>query len=88
MNTTLQSSHSAEAQISEEIEEVQAEADEIEAGWGEKIWRLASELRQALMHRQQQMDYMVRQQQQQQEQAAAAAAASSGGSGPNVIEAS
>jgi hypothetical protein len=46
MNTTLQLSHSAEAQISEEIEEVQAEADEIEAGWGEKIWRLASELRQ------------------------------------------
>jgi predicted sugar kinase len=39
-------SNSAEAQISEEIEEVQAEADEIEAGWGEKIWRLASELRQ------------------------------------------
>jgi hypothetical protein len=52
MNTTLQSSHSAEAQISEEIEEVQAEADEIEAGWGEKIWRLASELRQVYIHRQ------------------------------------
>jgi hypothetical protein len=43
---------------------------------------------QALMHRQQQMEYMVRQQQQQQEQAAAAAAAASSGSGPNVIEAS
>ena len=32
--------------MSEEIEEVQEEANEIEDGWGEKIWRLASELRQ------------------------------------------
>lgn len=32
--------------IGEEIEAVQAEADEIEPGWGQQIWRMASELRQ------------------------------------------
>lgn len=31
--------------ISEEIESVQNEADEIEAGWGQSIWPLAMQLR-------------------------------------------
>lgn len=31
--------------ISEEIESVQAEADEIEAGWSQSIWPLAMQLR-------------------------------------------
>lgn len=35
----------AETMISEEIESVQTEADEIESGWSQSIWPLAMQLR-------------------------------------------
>lgn len=35
----------AETMISEEIESVQNEADEIEPGWSQSIWPLAMQLR-------------------------------------------
>lgn len=41
----------AESMISEEIESVQNEADELEAGWGQSIWPLAMQLRTVLMQR-------------------------------------
>lgn len=37
--------HRAETMISEEIESVQNEADEIEPGWSQSIWPLAMQLR-------------------------------------------
>eukprot|EP00611_Tribonema_gayanum_P027327 TRINITY_DN6725_c0_g1_i4.p1 TRINITY_DN6725_c0_g1~~TRINITY_DN6725_c0_g1_i4.p1 ORF type:complete len:251 (-),score=93.39 TRINITY_DN6725_c0_g1_i4:153-905(-) len=57
-----QAYQAAEALIGEEIEQVQAEAEEIEPGWGQQIWRMASELRQALLQRQQQAAFMQAQQ--------------------------
>lgn len=38
-------SRRAETMISEEIESVQNEADEIEPGWSQSIWPLAMQLR-------------------------------------------
>ncbi|CAM9778331.1 unnamed protein product, partial [Chrysoparadoxa australica] len=43
----------AEQLVSDEVESVQAEAEEIEAGWSQQIWPLAMQLRQVLQQRQQ-----------------------------------
>lgn len=41
----------AETMISEEIESVQTEADEIESGWSQSIWPLAMQLRYSCVFR-------------------------------------
>ncbi|CAM9611260.1 unnamed protein product, partial [Hapterophycus canaliculatus] len=46
----------AETMISEEIESVQNEADEIEPGWSQSIWPLAMQLRTVLMQRREQAE--------------------------------
>ncbi|CAM9921434.1 unnamed protein product, partial [Choristocarpus tenellus] len=51
-----QSFQEAEAMISEEIESVQEEADEIEKGWSQSIWPLAMQLRTVLVKRREEME--------------------------------
>eukprot|EP00903_Cladosiphon_okamuranus_P012145 g11394.t1 len=46
----------AETMISEEIESVQNEADEIEPGWSQSIWPLAMQLRTVLVQRREQAE--------------------------------
>ncbi|CAN0351329.1 unnamed protein product [Ascophyllum nodosum] len=46
----------AETMISEEIESVQTEADEIESGWSQSIWPLAMQLRTLLVQRREQAE--------------------------------
>eukprot|EP00752_Nemacystus_decipiens_P008132 g7272.t1 len=49
----------AETMISEEIESVQNEADEIEPGWSQSIWPLAMQLRNVLVQRREQADALA-----------------------------
>lgn len=54
----------AEAMVSAEVEEVRAEADEIEPGWSQAIWRQAMQYHQMLKQKQEQEEKQKQAQQQ------------------------
>ncbi|CAM9107539.1 unnamed protein product [Ectocarpus sp. 4 AP-2014] len=71
----------AETMISEEIESVQNEADEIEPGWSQSIWPLAMQLRTVLVQRREQAEAAAEKKADEEAEAAAAKKKAAGGGG-------
>ncbi|CAM9492183.1 unnamed protein product [Ectocarpus sp. 13 AM-2016] len=71
----------AETMISEEIESVQNEADEIEPGWSQSIWPLAMQLRTVLVQRREQAEAAAEKKADEEAEAAAAKKKAAGAGG-------